>query len=303
MIIAKSQGGVGNQLFQYALGRHLARRNDEPLKLDKRWFEDGKWPFYLDHFETDIRVADASDIRSVVPMGERGLRYGHKLSFNSQLMAGTLFNYYKEHSRRPRSWTTHAIYRWHFTPSILEIDGDAYLEGYWQSEKYFEAIEETLRDELSFSDSLEGEDRRIAEAMDDETAVSLHVRRGDYLQRDMQLPVEYYRRSIDKIREFVDDPQFYLFSDDHEWAKEKLQDVESITFVDHNGPEAAVADLQLMSSCDHHVIANSTFSWWGAWLNDDPEKTVFAPVVWHSNTNVLKNDLDVIPESWEIVEW
>jgi hypothetical protein len=181
-----------------------------------------------------------------------------------------------------------------------------YLEGYWQSERYFQDIEPTIREELQFANAPDPENAALLDDIAGRPAISLHVRRGDYLLPKHQLmyagcSLEYYRNAVDFIAASANiDPVVYVFSDDTEWARDSLQLKAHTRIVSHNGVERAHEDLRLMSACRHHIIANSTFSWWGAWLNASPDKIVVAPKTWTLDPAIYNPD--ILPASWRAME-
>jgi hypothetical protein len=191
----------------------------------------------------------------------------------------------------------------HFDREILNLTDGIYLHGYWPSEKYFTSIADSIRSELTVKSPLTGRDKEIAEQITSCDSVSVHIRRADYLPNTYteQLletcSLEYYLCSVERIARNVNKPHFFVFTDDKEWACENFQLPYPITFVDHNGPDKNYEDMRLMSLCKHNIIANSTFSWWGAWLNKNPYKMVFAPNKWFTE-KARSSSKDLIPDSW-----
>jgi hypothetical protein len=190
----------------------------------------------------------------------------------------------------------------HFDKEILGLQGDAYLEGYWQSERYFSDIQEVIRSEFAFLSEPDAENERIGKEIQDTNAVSIHVRRGDYVSNPETNRVhgvcslDYYIQAVRQIVERVKEPHFFVFSDDPPWVKANLFLDHRVTYVTHNFGDKSYEDLRLMSSCRHHIIANSSFSWWGAWLNPRPDKIVVAPERWFNNSNADTRDL--FPAGW-----
>ena len=197
-----------------------------------------------------------------------------------------------------------------FDPMVLKAGKNVYLEGYWQSEKYFKEIEYIIRKDLIIKPNLKGRNKDIAKKIVSENSISLHIRRGNYVANPEIFKVhgtceqEYYYEAIDYITENVKEPYFYIFSDEIEWAKDNFKIEYAHTFVDINigfdgenyQDEKNYEDLRLMSLCKHNIIANSSFSWWGAWLNQNPEKIVIAPKKWFNDESLDTSDL--IPNSW-----
>lgn len=295
-IIVKLFGGLGNQMFQYAAGRALACRTGKPLKLDissYRW--DTLREYRLGSFKIREDFATLEEIE--------------------RWMAGSRpdsLNVYQRILRKLRPWHRQMVIRersFSFDPAFMKIRGSCYLqEGYWQSEKYFKDYEEQIRKDFTFRDEPDETNRRVLEEIRSSNAVSLHIRRGDYVRNPKTrsvhgvLGLDYYRKAIGVMAKRVVRPKFFVFSDEIEWAKENLETGHPVTFVDHNREGKDVEDLRLMKHCRHHIIANSSFSWWGAWLNDDPEKLVIAPRNWFSEKEMAQKDTsDLIPVGWKII--
>jgi hypothetical protein len=189
-----------------------------------------------------------------------------------------------------------------FDPEVLQLHDNIYLVGYWQSERYFADIREVLLQEFTVASPLSGRNRALADAITGCNAVSMHIRRGDYVSNATTAAfhgvcdLDYYESAIEQIDTFVDQPHIFVFSDDHAWTRQHLHLQGKVTYVDHNDPDQGHEDMRLMSLCKHNIIANSTFSWWGAWLNRNPNKTVIAPRCWFADASIDTSDL--IPSSW-----
>lgn len=288
MIIVKLIGGLGNQLFQYALGRHLAHINNTELKLDISGFEEYKLHAYsLNHFNIIENIATKKEINSF----KKYQRKPGKLWFPYNRLIADENRYFQEK-------------QFHFDPRVLKLAGDVYLDGYWQTEKYFREIKDTLLKEIVVKTPLTGRDLEIANEIEDTNAVMVHIRRGDYVTNSQAniihgtCGLDYYSEGISIIAKNVANLHIFVFSDDHEWVKNNIKFEYPTTYVDHNKADKNYEDLRLMSLCKHHIIANSSFSWWGAWLSQNPDKIVIGPSEWFrtKKTNVDTND--VIPESW-----
>jgi Glycosyl transferase family 11 len=184
---------------------------------------------------------------------------------------------------------------------LKKYNGPVVLDGYWQSEKYFKSIREDLIKDLQITTLSEEEDLKVIEEINRTNSVSLHVRRADYTNLDTQnihglCDIDYYGRAIEILADKVEKPHFFIFSDDIIWAEENLKINFPINFVGHNDADKNYEDLRMMSLCKHNIIANSSFSWWGAWLNTNPAKITIAPERWFATTE--RNFEDVIPDSW-----
>jgi len=291
MVIVRLSGGIGNQMFQYATARRISYINNVPLKLDLGWFHELGWwtqrKYELGAFLITDEVASPDEVEAL--KSEKV-----KPSFSC------LPDFLKKKTFHKRH--TYIIEKsYNFDPEILNLKGDIYLDGHWQSEKYFSDIEPLIRREFSFRDNPEEPNRRILDRIVSCESVSVHVRRGDYVTLPKArafhglCPLVYYQTALYNLLHQLKHPVCFVFSDDISWAKENLQfDIET-HFIDHNGPEFGHEDLRLMSACSHHIIANSSFSWWGAWLCNNPQKIVYVPQKWFNNNIETP---DNIPQSW-----
>lgn len=289
MIISHIIGGLGNQMFQYALGRSRSLALGVPLKLAVSDFAG----YGLHHgFELDRvfcgHFLPASDAEVGSVLGWRRRWICRRILINKHAAA----------FRGPKLVVEPSFGYW---SGVLETTDDCYLVGNWQSEKYFQDIEETIRADFAFSGPLTATNQDWISRIRDCQAVSLHVRRGDYATSARTravlgvLPQDYYRSAVDLVASRVGSPQFFIFSDDIPWAREHLNISYPCHYIDHNKGRESHNDMRLMSTCRHHIIANSSFSWWGAWLNPAPDKIVIAPRRWFANGWTIK---DLIPEGW-----
>jgi hypothetical protein len=291
MIIVKIIGGLGNQMFQYAAGRSLAERLQTQLKMDIFSFQNYKLRTYsLSAFNISESFAGKKDIQCL-----KRPRNPIKNFFTSVhcFVSGNPMLMYK---REPH---------FHFDPSFLEWGDNAYLDGYWQSEKYFKNIKDIIRQEFTLKKKPDAINIQMAEKMKESDGVSIHIRRGDYIVNPVTFnhhgvcPLEYYHLAIDRMMKIIPDPHFYIFSDDPLWVKQNLIVNYPHTYVTYNQNFQDYLDLWLMSKCKHHIIANSSFSWWGAWLSDKPDKIVIVPKKWVRTPGLDTRDL--IPGSWQSV--
>ena len=280
MIISRLFGGLGNQLFQYATARAVAHAGGQPLLLDTRLAPPGDhWAYALNHFAIEARIAESSELP---PDKSKPLAYA----------AWRLFG------RSPRFRRENGL---GFDQTLLDERGDRYLHGYFQSEKYFAHLEDKLRQELRITTPPDDLNAKWLDEISACTSVSIHLRRGDYISDAKSAyascDAAYYQRALDHIgRQTKNDLTIFVFSNDPDWAKENLSFDHPTRFADHNGSDAPHEDMRLMSACTHNIIANSTFSWWSAWLNGNPEKIVVAPENWFA-TPKLTNP-DIMPNSW-----
>ena len=178
------------------------------------------------------------------------------------------------------------------------------VEGYFQSEKYFIDIAEDIRREFAFKTPLVGENRILSESITEQESIGVHIRRGDYLLNPLFRVhgLEYYQKAIEQILTVVEKPVFYIFSNDYEWCEKNIRIDYPLHFVNHNSEQQPYFDLYLMSLCKHNIIANSSFSWWAAWLNFNPGKKIIAPSPWvNRSTTFYSNIDDIVPDLWSKV--
>lgn len=292
MIISQVIGGLGNQMFQYAVGRAISLERGLPLRLDISGFTNYglHQGFELSKvFNCPIDIATKEEIKNV--LGCRSSSIFRKLLRRSY---GSIF--------RGRHLIIEPHY--HYWAEIKNISQDSYLSGYWQSEKYFQDIAVVIRTDFTFKIPLEGRNAELAKQIDQVNAVSLHVRRGDYVTNSRTRAVhglcqpDYYQNAVRHVYNQVEQPVFFIFSDDMAWVKEHLKIDAPCFYVDHNCGTESYNDMRLMSLCRHHIIANSSFSWWGAWLNPTVDKIVVAPRKWFTGD---ANTADLFPENWMVL--
>lgn len=294
MIIVKLTGGLGNQMFQYAAARRLAELREAVLKLDLTILQSiqlDRTPraYELKYLNISADVATPQEIADITKF-DTSWRESILRRFNRMLDVGKI---------RPQVIRER---HFNFDPEVLYATDNSYLEGYWQSEKYFMDISDLLQNEFTFKFPLSGANLALAQEIEAVNSISLHVRRGDYVSNKVTVnkhgvcSLDYYRRCVASLIEKVADPHFYIFSDDPKWVRENISLPFQVTFVRNNGIDKGYEDLRLMSLCRHNIIANSTLSWWGAWLNLNPGKIVFAPQNWFADTSIDTSDL--IPEKW-----
>jgi hypothetical protein len=291
MIIVKLIGGLGNQMFQYATARRLAEKHSTILKLDVTGFEEYKLHRYSLHcFHAWEYLATQTEIEIL-----RGNSQNILNRLNQKISSKFGFK-----TPKNNSWIVEK--QFHFEPEILEAPNNVLLDGYWQSEKYFDDITDILRREFIVKYQQDPQSQKFADLIQSTESVSLHVRRTDYVQNALTNKIhgtcdqDYYDRCVRYIGDRVSNPHFFIFSDEPQWAKDNLMFDYPITIVDCNDASRNYEDLRLMSMCKHNIIANSSFSWWGGWLNANPSKLIVAPKMWWQEET--RNSSDVIPESW-----
>jgi hypothetical protein len=283
MIITRIVGGLGNQLFCYAAGKSLADRHHVPLHLDISAYDSYTLhPYRLNQFK--INAEPTKSINRKRSLLKKVLPYLPKMT------TPDLFTFAEKSLE--------------FDETFLTLSDQTYLSGYWQSEKYFSNIIKNLREELQFKQSPDQMNAEYLACIQSSFAVSVHIRRGDYVTNPEANAVhgtcdlEYYRRATALLHSKLNHTPvtYYIFSDDPEWVQSHLRLNGDMVFITHNNGIQNHEDLRLMSACQHHIIANSTFSWWGAWLNPSPKKMVIAPKQWFKDSSYSCRDL--VPESW-----
>lgn len=298
MVIVRFIGGLGNQLFQYAAARQLALRHRTELKLDVSFYDyhptDYTYrPYALEHFNIQAAFASPAEIARL-----RGIPYTYIEKFVQRV--GRRLHLGLTITPRPSVFAEPHFRS--YNPAIWSTPRDVYLDGYWQSEKYFADIRDILRQEFTPKEAPSRENQEMVDQIEKRESVSLHIRRGDYVSEERVSRIhgvcslDYYYRCITIISQHVAAPHFFVFSDDMRWVKENLRLDHPVTHVEHNAQVKDYEDLRLMSLCKHNILANSSFSWWGAWLNMNPGKVVVAPRKWFSDPSLDTRDL--LPEDW-----
>jgi hypothetical protein len=282
MIITKLQGGLGNQMFQYAIARAIAEKNKHIFKLDLSFFPQQSLRCYeLNQFHIIENIADKTEVKKLG--GSNGL-------FAKALRKFGVAN--RPHTYYPEQEITR------FDAGVFDYKNNIYLDGYWQNEHYFLDIRQQICQEFTPVKPLSMQAQKLLEQIEGSNSVSLHVRRGDYVSNQATNAVhgtctlDYYKKAIGYIQQQLDSPKFFVFSDDMGWCKQELAFIPDKVFVDCT--QTAIEDLELMKHCQHNIIANSSFSWWGAWLNQN-NKAVVAPKKW---INHNPNDFKWACDSW-----
>ena len=285
MIITRLLGGLGNQLFQYALARRLSFMHNVPLKLDISQFGLCKPRRYsLSAFNIIEDFATEEDIAQIKGNG--------RMNFRS--LTERILSYYK------RSHIYEQFF--HYDSNILRSPKNVYLEGYWQSELYFKDIEDIIRREFRVKIKPDSDNEQTSVLIKNVNAVSLHIRRTDYVfdkainQFHGTCDLAYYQQAVKIIAQKVSTPHFFIFSDDILWAKKNLILEYPTVFISHNDDTRDFEDLRLITLCRHHIMSNSTFSWWGAWLNEKNDKIVIVPKKWFNDKSIDTKDL--ILQEW-----
>ncbi len=267
-VVANLSGGIGNQMFQYAAAYAYAKEHNKTIVVSD-------WPVDL------IRAFNLYFLRfrkndtcfyPAMPKGRRK-EISAKLS-RGQDVSGFLTD-----------------------PDIIQISG------YFQNERFFKKYAADIRELFTFSEPFPIETEKLKSEIESRNAVSIHIRRGDYVYYNYHLMSDgYYKRAMKYIARRVDNPHFYIFSDDIDWVEKNMKFNYPHTFVKSNRERDSYWDMYLMSLCKHNIIANSTFSWWGAWLNKHPDKIVISPDVWgfikDTPQKTKKTLKEIVPDEW-----
>ncbi|MBL7743837.1 MAG: alpha-1,2-fucosyltransferase [Chitinophagaceae bacterium] len=281
MIIARLQGGLGNQLFQYAATKALAEKLSVPFKFDAitSLQKDKQRKIALHDFQASFELAAKNEIKKFVFFPSL---YRHSPSFFA--------NFGKHIYREPH---------FHFDQYFFRLTDPVFLDGFWQSPLYFKDIEDIIRQDFLIKENLIKNVKELGKELENRNSVAVHVRRGDFLTPKASMyhgvmDEGYYEKAITLIKEKQQEVSVYYFSDDTDWVKRHLQPhyagfVSPYTLT-------AIEDFYLMTRCRHNIIANSSFSWWTAWLNNHPGKMVVAPKKWLAKDQI--NTGDLIPSNW-----
>lgn len=270
MIVVQIIGGLGNQLFQYAAAKALAIEKKQDLFLDVSRFE-----------SYDLHAYGLNHFKAITKEYKTPNKYIRKI--RSYFKTKVVFV-------EPMSV---------FSPEVFSLNADdIFIKGYFQSEKYFIKYEKEIRNDFQITSPLKEITKDALKKIEKVNSVSLHIRRGDYLTNTIHNTdkEKYYGKAIEIIESKVENPVFFVFSDDMDWVTSNFKIKHPTVFIDFNDALTNYEDIKLMASCKHNIIANSSFSWWSAWLNENPNKIVLAPSQWfNDNTRDTK---DIIPDSW-----
>lgn len=314
MIIASLIGGLGNQLFEYASGRALAHKHGSQLKLDTYSLDRSFRTYGLDNFNICAEKATTRDIlrldktegllRILGPQAHSVLnRIAQKA--NIRRFKSRYYDEYDLESPRPPLLLNRIASQriFDFDKDFFHLPDDIVLIGTWVSYKYFEHIRPILLNEISVRHDVLGKNYEIARQIKNTQSVSVHVRRSDKVDDPEYFvtDINYLNKAMSFFGDLLGDTFFYVFSDDIFWCKENIKN-QKVVFVDWNGDAQAYEDVRLMSLCKHNIIAESSFSWWGAYLNQNPEKIVITPSAsrWIKKINFVCKD--ILPPDWIVFE-
>lgn len=294
MVIVKIMGGLGNQLFQYAAAKRLALKHNVELKLDPNFENDKLRNYKLQYFNIEEQIATKDEILDLTVSFKKHNKIKNKIQRKLQLLKP----YYKRRYYKHKTWINDL--------GVLKATKNVYLDGYWAREKFFTEIKNELvglfeiKEEFVTTDFL-----TLKKEIEKVNSVSLHIRRGDYAKNLKTLnffglmSIEYYQKSIDYINKKHNNNVFYVFSDDIEYVKQNFDFNAKVIYVENKDLQD-YHELKLMSFCKHNIIANSTFSWWAAWLNENFEKTVIAPNKWYNDkkAQAYYEKYSIVPKTW-----
>ncbi len=288
-VVVSLYGGLGNQLFQYAAGLAIAQRQQAALMFDLNWFETVK---------TNQKLTSRCYALSPFGVKHKSLPLKNKRSFYFKL-ARHFSLPVKDSLGIPIYFEKH----YHFDDQLEQMSLPIHLDGYWQSYRYFESVKPLLTKQIAQPGQMDKVNQAMLKDIQSSHSVCLHVRRGDYVSNPSAAKqhgtcsIAYYHAAIKEMVARQPSVKFFIFSDDIAWAKSSLKFTGEHAFVDINGDQDVHLDLWLMCACRDFIIANSSLSWWAAWLSQHQEKYVIAPALWFASGKQNTNDL--VPKSWK----
>ena len=290
MVVAQITGGLGNQLFQYAAAKALSLHHNVPLLFDISMFYRDELPelevprnFELYHFK--------GIDEQVIPVGEITSVFGAEK--NNLFLRKVIPAFKKKIYTEPH---------YHYDKNFFKSRKQVFLKGGWQSEKYFKPYEGEIRKNVQLKSKLYQNVKEIGNSLRAQNSVAVHIRRGDYLRKPIILEWhgvmtrEYYARAFELLQSKTNNLAVYYFTDDPGWVADNLLPLLKGEILSGVYAKSHYEDLYLMTQCKHNIIANSSFSWWAAWLNDNPEKIVIAPTKWFDQG--YQDTQDILPENW-----
>lgn len=285
MIITEINGGLGNQLFQYAAGLSLAERHQTQLKInvDFKQFDTSR-TLGLSYFNIFLDAATPEEIKQYFPKSILLRKILSYLPLSHQ-------KFYKER-------------QFSYQPGFEKLGPNVYLKGYWQSERYFSHLEKSIKDAFTLNPQYFEDAKPLIDELSASESVSIHVRKGDYLVQPYldyyeQLDSNYYQRAIRKLQTYNQNVKLFVFTDDVQWVKKHLTLDTPYSIISGTHTKSMYEDFEAMKSCKYHIIANSSFSWWTAWLSSRQDKKVIAPKHWFKNGP--KDTEDLIPKTWHLL--
>jgi len=268
MIITRIQGGIGNQMFEYASGCGIAKKTGQDLRFDLSGLNtapgDTKRHYQLNIFNAPLKFASQEELKRFT-LEKRF----PKISALLKKIGMNIPSYVVEKNVN-------------FNEKVFSLKGDVYLDGYWQSEKYFKHIEDDIKKSFILKNQSSEQARELIKSAKKENSVAVQVRHGDYITNPKTsalhgaLDKEYYQKAIAYICTKIVNPVFFVISDDTNWVMQNIKTPGKMIRV----PVADYEQMEVMRWCKHHIISNSSFGWWGSWLSNGPNKIVIAPKKW-----------------------
>lgn len=293
MIFLKISGGLGNQMFQYATATSLAVLKNTTTGVDLADIntKEGKKNFTYRNFQLDS-IFNLSNFK-IVPSYAYSFITGTSIidKIKRKLIGG---EYFLEKNLA-------------FCSDIFKITKNTYLEGYFQSEKNFIKTEKEIRQQFAFTKKLNIKSEEILQKIQNSKSIAIHIRRGDYIKNKVinsvhgTCSISYYKRALKHFK--IEESDVFFFSDDINWVKNNFTflNPDKTHFIDWNTGNDSWQDMALMSNCQNFIIANSSFSWWGAWLSDYSDKKIIAPKKWFNDNSKNEQTKDLLPSSWIVV--
>ncbi|MEE8341078.1 MAG: alpha-1,2-fucosyltransferase [Candidatus Neomarinimicrobiota bacterium] len=300
MLIIRITGGIGNQLFQYAFVRSLSLKLNQKFKLDLSWYRD----YHKFEKTNDSNAATQREYLLDKFKIKENLLSPAYLSISYRLNNSSIFK--KMLKYQPFNYFSYStINELDFDINKINSFNNVYLSGFWQKTNLFEEISDLIIEEFALKNNLSEKNKILLEKISSTNSIAVHIRRGDLLDRPVAVADQpssshnYYYNAINIISEKIKDPELFIFSDDIIGIKDNYQFDIPTTYIDNNGPD--YEHFNLMSGCKHQIIANSTFSWWAAWLNKNEKKIVISPKWWYRDPVKNKNIIR-IPQNWIVLE-
>lgn len=292
--LVKLNGGLGNQMFQYAFGLALSKKLNVEVLFDFRFFEEIKKykdlphrEYGLGNFAGECKEANDEDLAKII--------LNKKYSKWEKLLWRTLrIKKYKPYGNVAAPKTAYK-----YDKNLFKSNNFYFYDGYFQNEKYFIDVREDILKAFSLKEPLDQKNQALMDVIKGINSVSIHIRRGDYVTLESAnkfhgtCSLEYYQKAIEYIAKHTKNPHFFLFSDDVKWVIQNLKIDYPYTVIDFNQNKGYL-DMELMKHCKHNILANSSFSWWGAWLNENPKKIIIAPKNWIAD----KQKCNIVPKEW-----
>ena len=299
MIITRISAGLGNQLFQYATARAISLKFNRKLFLDNSWYDSLKsLEDHTDPNTTTVRyfLLNYFNIQSRV-LNKIHLNWIKRLEIKSK--TSKIYKFLLNGPLNDFSFTT--INHNNYSLEFIQENPRIYLTGYWQNNDIIEEYKNLIYNDLILKHPLSANNQTHLKSINTTNSVAIHFRRGDYQSKPISLDVHascsnnYYYEGIEYLRNKINNLHYFIFSDDITWVKNNLGFTTNTTFIDNYGP--SYEHLYLMSQCKHQITANSTFSWWAAWLNNNTEKIIITPKYWYIDKHLNKTVIR-IPKDW-----